>query len=136
MATASAQKQYFEGVGRRKTAVARVRLTEAAKPAFSINERALDEYFPTEAQQKLATEIFTKNIVPQKFAVSAHIKGSGIEAQAEALRHGIARAMLKFDPEVRSQLKAAGYLTRDDRMKERRKFGLKKARRAPQWSKR
>ncbi len=128
--------RYIEAVGRRKTAVARVRLTEAAKNQFVVNERDLNVYFPTGEMQEVVTESFSKSKVPAKFKVSAKITGGGIHAQAEAMRHGISRALVLFDEELRKKLKKAGFLKRDPRVKERRKFGLKKARKAPQWSKR
>jgi small subunit ribosomal protein S9 len=129
-------KKYIETVGRRKTSVARVRLTEAGKSSLLINKRELAHYFPTADLQRIATEAFTKIKSTGKFKVTAHIKGGGVSSQAEALRHGLARALTKYDKELRDKLKKAGFLKRDPRAKERRKFGLKKARKAPQWSKR
>ncbi|MCR4306627.1 MAG: 30S ribosomal protein S9 [Candidatus Yonathbacteria bacterium] len=134
--TNKTKNRYIEAVGRRKTAVARVRLTEAAKNQFTVNERELNVYFPTGEMQEVVTESFSKSKVPAKFKVSAKIVGGGIHAQAEAMRHGISRALVLFDEELRKKLKKAGFLKRDPRVKERRKFGLKKARKAPQWSKR
>jgi len=126
--------RYIEAVGRRKTAVARVRIFEDSKNNFVINGKDLHEYFPTEALQVKVKEVFSK--IPAKFKVSAKLSGSGIAAQAEALRHGISRALVKFDEESRKDLKKAGFLKRDPRSKERKKPGLKKARKAAQWSKR
>ena len=126
---------YIEAVGRRKTAVARVRLISAAKNSFLINEKDLQSYFPTEEMRLIALSAIKTGGVAQ-FAVSAHIVGGGIHSQAEALRHAIARALIKGDIHLRGPLKKAGMLKRDPRAKERRKFGLKKARKAPQWSKR
>ncbi len=131
---AKKEEKYFEAVGRRKTAVARVRIFEASKTQIIVNDKALDEYFKTEAQIKTAKEAL--EVTPQKFKVSVKVKGSSLPSQAEAVRHGIARALEKFDPALRAELKEKGYLKRDPRKKERKKFGLKKARRAPQWSKR
>ena len=128
-------ERYIEAVGRRKTAIARVRITPAAKNSFKINDRALASYFPTEELRKIAEEAMEK-VKAGAFSVSAHMKGGGIHSQAEALRHGISRALVKFEQTLRSKLKVAGFLKRDPRAKERRKFGLKKARKAPQWSKR
>ncbi|NBD74385.1 30S ribosomal protein S9 [Patescibacteria group bacterium] len=128
--------RYLEAVGRRKTSVARVRLTPAPKESVTINGTSLAEYFPVETLQGVVREIFTKKNLGQPFDVSVKVTGGGIASQAEAIRHGVARALLKHDPELRLDLKKSGYLTRDPRMKERRKFGLKKARKAPQWSKR
>ena len=127
---------YFEAVGRRKTSIARVRLYPADKNSLTVNGKAADEYFPYESTRATALEILVKKNLPQKFRITARIKGGGIAAQAEALRHGIARSLLKYDESRRPDLKKSGYLTRDMRMKERRKFGLKKARKAAQWSKR
>lgn len=127
---------YIEAIGRRKTAAARVRIFKSARESFTVNDRDLGEYFPTSALQSTVKDPFKKANLSQKFSVSAHIQGGGVSAQAEALRHGIARALVTHDSELRVQLKRAGFLKRDPREKERKKFGLKKARRAPQWSKR
>lgn len=127
---------YFEAVGRRKTAIARVRIYPGAKTTFVINDKELSDYFPTEELQKIANDSFVEGKPAEKFKVSAKVLGGGIHSQAEALRHGIARALIKYDVELRGKVKKAGYLKRDPRAKERRKFGLKKARKAPQWSKR
>lgn len=129
--------KYIEATGKRKTAIARVRLSAAGKTAYTINdEKDLKTYFPTSEMQAVVSSAFGKAKPAKKFSVSAHIYGGGEHAQAEALRHGIARALVKHDPELRKKLKDAGFLKRDPRAKERKKFGLKKARRAPQWSKR
>ena len=129
-------KKYFEAVGRRKTSTARVRITEAPKMGFVINDKALSVYFPTREMQNNLLEPFEKGEVKEKFDVTVKVSGGGIYSQAGAVRHGIARALTKFEEILRSPLKKAGLLKRDPRMKERRKFGLKKARKAPQWSKR
>jgi small subunit ribosomal protein S9 len=135
--TAANTKEYIEAVGRRKTSVARVRLYPAAKTSFIINEhKDLEKYFPIADHQRIAHDPFTVAKIEAKFKVSAHIKGGGVNSQAEALRHAIARALIIYDKELRGREKSAGYLKRDPRAKERRKFGLKKARKAPQWSKR
>lgn len=130
--------RYFEAVGRRKTSVARVRLFPASKDVanFIVNKKNYEVYFPTLELQKIAKSPFEKLKLEKVFAVEAKLKGGGIHSQADALRHGISRAILKVDPEQRKILKKLGYLKRDPRMKERRKFGLKKARKAPQWAKR
>ncbi len=132
----SKKNKYYEAVGRRKTATARVRLTEAKSISFLINNAKLEDYFDTSELQNVASDAFTKTKIKTKFAVSAQIKGGGISAQAGALKHGIARALVVFDKELRNKIKKAGLLKRDPRMKERKKPGLKKARKAPQWSKR
>lgn len=127
---------YIEAVGRRKTAICRARITPGTKSSIVINDRDLANYFPTDALQQIALEAINKNFSTKKFSISAHIKGGGIHAQAEALRMAISRALVKDDIELRTPIKKAGFLKRDPRAKERRKFGLKKARKAPQWSKR
>lgn len=132
--TAAKENKYIEAVGRRKTSVARVRLTPAAKTSVTINEREFDNYFPVAQLRSNVMAVF--NDVPGTFAVSAKLSGGGVSSQADALRHGIARALEKSDAELRTKLKSQGFLKRDPRAKERRKFGLKKARKAPQWSKR
>jgi small subunit ribosomal protein S9 len=136
MADTSTKNRYIEAVGRRKTSIARVRLFPESKLSYSINEKELEKYFPTKELQNTVNEPFTKSNLTTKFKVSARLIGGGISSQAIALRHGIARALVEYDKELRSALKKAGYLKRDPRSKERRKFGLKKARKAPQWSKR
>ena len=128
--------RYIETVGRRKTAIARVRIFESGKTSFTINDKSLAEYFPTDMLQTTAKDAFTKIKLEAKFKVFAHIQGGGITAQAEALRHGIARGLIVYDQHLRKEIKPLGFLKRDPRAKERRKFGLKKARKSPQWSKR
>jgi len=128
--------KYFEAVGRRKTAVARVRLFTQGEKLILVNEKPCREYFPTLELQQIINSSLEKMKVFDKFRISVKVKGGGICAQAEAVRHGISRALVKFSPDFRKRLRKAGYLTRDSRMRERKKFGLKRARRAPQWSKR
>lgn len=130
----SDKEKYIETVGRRKTSVARVRMTPDAKNSVSVNDQALEKYFPTLALRKTVLSAFDD--IDAKFAVTAKINGGGISSQSEALRHGISRALVSVDSNLRTRLKVKGYLKRDPRAKERRKFGLKKARKAPQWSKR
>jgi len=127
--------KYIEAIGRRKTAVARVRLTPAAKNTFKINNRDLASYFPTKELCKVAGEAM-ETARAGSFDVSVKVRGGGIHSQAEAMRQGVSRALLKHDGASKTKLKTAGFLKRDSRAKERRKFGLKKARKAPQWSKR
>lgn len=127
--------RYIEAVGRRKTSIARVRIVPNNE-GIIINDHEYKKYFPTLEMQKIVEDSFRKTRPETRFSVSAKIKGGGIHSQAEALRHGIARALIQFDSELRKKLKKAGFLKRDPRAKERRKFGLKKARRAPQWAKR
>ncbi len=130
------QNKYFEAVGRRKTAVARVRIFPAKESKYEINGKTLEQYFPTDFMKHSASEAFKTSGISQKFHVTAKLSGGGISAQSEALRHGIARALTVYDLELRGKMKKAGFLKRDARAKERRKFGLKKARKSPQWAKR
>jgi small subunit ribosomal protein S9 len=134
--------KYFEAIGRRKRAIARVRIW-TVKPSESIaagnlvvNNRNYKEYFPTLILQQIVEAPLAKLKSIDKFAGSIKVMGGGINGQAEAIRHGISRAVILFNIEFRKKLKKVGFLKRDPREKERRKFGLKKARRAPQWSKR
>lgn len=129
-------KTYIETVGRRKTATARVRITESAKNNFSVNNQSLKDYFKVNEFIEIASEALAKSKVPTHFEVSVKVKGGGVSGQAEAVRHGIARALVLYDQELRKKIKGLGFLKRDPRAKERRKFGLKKARKSPQWSKR
>jgi small subunit ribosomal protein S9 len=129
-------KRYIETVGRRKTSVARVRILEASKNSFTINEKELEVYFPTKELQNSVREALTESGTPAKFKVTVMTNGGGISSQAGAVRHGLARALTEYDEGLRKKLKEVGFLKRDPRTKERRKFGLKKARKAPQWSKR
>jgi small subunit ribosomal protein S9 len=128
--------KYFEGVGRRKCAIARVRLTPSARQSVAINDKKLEEYFGTDELRACAIEAVNSMRDTKKFSMVVRVTGGGQSAQAEAIRHGSARAMVAEDASTRSGIKKKGYLTRDPRAKERRKFGLKKARKAGQWSKR
>ena len=132
------KEKYFAGIGRRKTAIAQVRLYSSKKDKadFVVNETPFDKYFPTLEQQIIVQQPLklTKNL--DKFNISVKIKGSGPKAQSEAVRHGIARALLVLNSDLKKKLKRAGFLKRDPRKVERKKPGLKKARRAPQWKKR
>lgn len=129
-----AKVQYF-GTGRRKTSVARVRLLPG-DGKFIINGRAIDDYFGLETLKMVARQPLNLTNTIDSFDVIVNVYGGGTTGQAGAIRHGIARALIEADPNLRSELKRAGYLTRDSRMVERKKYGLKKARRAPQFSKR
>ncbi|MBI5045805.1 MAG: 30S ribosomal protein S9 [Candidatus Niyogibacteria bacterium] len=129
------KKKYIEGIGRRKTSTARVRIFEGGR-GIGVNGKDYSVYFPTLEMQKIVEGALREMNMDGKFGVEVKISGGGIHSQAEALRHGMARALVMFNAEFRKRLKKAGYLKRDPRMKERRKFGLKKARKAPQWSKR
>jgi len=134
------KEKYIEAVGRRKTSTARVRVTESGKASFIINGKDAKDYFKTEDTRRLIQDPIIKGavvILPgKKWSIEAKILGGGVHSQAEALRHGLSRAFVKLNAEIRPKLKVLGYLKRDPRAKERRKFGLKKARKAPQWSKR
>jgi len=129
-------EKYYQAVGRRKTAVARVRLLTRGEKVFLVNQKPINQYFPTLELQKMAKASLEKMKCLDKFRILAIVKGGGSFAQAEAIRHGLARALVLFNPNFRKRLKKSGFLTRDSRMKERKKFGLKRARRAPQWQKR
>ena len=128
--------KYLEAVGRRKTAVARVRLFTQGEKSILVNKKPYQDYFPTSELQQIVTASLEIMKSPDKFRISAKVRGGGIHAQAEAVRHGISRALVEFNPDFRKRLRKAGFLTRDPRMRERKKFGLKRARRAPQWAKR
>ena len=128
-------KPYFYGTGRRKKSVARVRLYPGSGE-ITINGRSIDDYFGLETLKLIVNQPFGVTGTQGKFDIVANVAGGGISGQAGAIRHGVARALLAADANYRPALKAAGFLTRDPRMKERKKYGLKAARRAPQFSKR
>ena len=134
MVNIMAKVQYY-GTGRRKKSIARVRLVPG-EGAIRINDRDLDEYFGLATLKVIVKQPLTLTNTLARFDVLCTVKGGGYTGQAGAIRHGIARALLMADDELRPELKKAGFLTRDPRMKERKKYGLKKARRAPQFSKR
>ena len=125
---------YTEAVGRRKTASARVRITPAKNSSVMVNGKTAEEYFPL--KQMVTTVFSPMQVVGGVYAVTVKVSGGGHKAQAEAVRHGLSRAIIALIPEQRKDLKVKGFLKRDPRAKERKKFGLKAARRAPQWSKR
>ncbi|MCX6789112.1 MAG: 30S ribosomal protein S9 [Candidatus Gribaldobacteria bacterium] len=127
--------RYIETVGRRKTSSARVRLYTQGTKSITVNDQPYGEYFP-KFLHKTIEDSLDKLKCLGKFGVSAVVSGGGLVGQAEAIRHGIARALVELNPYFKKRLKKSGYLTRDPRMRERKKFGLKRARRAPQWSKR
>ena len=130
------KKPYLYGTGRRKSSVARVHLFPNGTGSITINGRDIEEYFGLETLKMVVRQPLNTTGVIGKVDVVATVTGGGVTGQAGALRHGISRALLEMDPEFRASLKAAGFLTRDPRMKERKKYGLKAARRAPQFSKR
>lgn len=128
-------KKYIEGVGRRKTSTARVRIYEE-KGDFIVNDKPLNKYFTIQRFIKTAIAPLELLKLKDKFSVTAKVVGGGIMGQAEAIRHGLARALVKYDESFKKLLRQAGFLTRDPRMVERKKYGLKKARKSPQWQKR
>lgn len=133
--TYTSAKPYFYGTGRRKKSIARVRLFPG-NGNITINGRSIDEYFGLETMKLIVNQPFGVTNTVGKFDVVCTVQGGGFSGQAGAIRHGVARALLQSDAELRGILKKAGFLTRDPRMKERKKYGLKAARRAPQFSKR
>jgi len=130
------KRTYQYGTGRRKSSIARVRLYEGGTGSIIINGRDIDEYFGLETLKLLVRQPLTTTETLGKVDLVCTVAGGGVTGQAGAIRHGVARALLKVNPEYRAALKAAGFLTRDPRMKERKKYGLKAARKAPQFSKR
>ena len=128
--------KYFETIGRRKTSQARVRLFTQGDKDIKVNGKPFDVYFFTSDLRKIVEAPIEIIKSPDKFGITIQVKGGGIYSQAEAVRHGISRALCLLNPYFKKKLKKAGFLTRDSRMRERKKFGLKRARRAPQWSKR
>lgn len=134
--TKEEKNKYFEGVGRRKTASARVRITKASKDSFEINDKTLDTYFPTIEMRERVKKALTKIGEHGSFTVTVKSIGGGISGQTDAVIMGLGRAIVLMKPEVKPAMKKEGMMTRDARAKERRKFGLKKARKSPQWSKR
>jgi small subunit ribosomal protein S9 len=129
-------ERYYEAIGRRKTAVARVRFYTRGEKQFLVNNKPYQEYFSHPEYQEIAVASLNKMKCLDKFRILVKVSGGGPHAQAEAIRHGTARVLVNFNPNFRKRLRKAGYITRDPRMRERKKFGLKRARRAPQWAKR
>ena len=130
------KKKYFYGTGRRKSSVARVRVFENGTGAITINGRDIDDYFGLDTLKLIVRQPLVTTDMLGKVDISVTVAGGGVSGQAGAIRHGISRALVVLNPEFRAALKAAGFMTRDPRMKERKKYGLKAARRAPQFSKR
>ena len=128
------KQKYYEAVGRRKTAIARVRIY-AKSGEFSVNGKQLKDYFKTERQRADAV-VPVSELKLDNVSFTAKVEGGGLTAQSQAIRHGLARALVVLNPILKKRLRKLGFLTRDSRMVERKKYGLKKARRAPQWSKR
>ena len=129
------KQQYYYGTGRRKSSVARVRVYPGSGN-ITINGRAIDDYFGLETLKLIVRQPLNITDISDKFDIVCTVAGGGVTGQAGAIRHGLSRALLVYNPELRPVLKKAGFLTRDPRMKERKKYGLKAARRAPQFSKR
>ena len=136
MATYKSKKPYLYGTGRRKSSVARVHLFPNGTGAITVNGRELDDYFGLETLKLIVRQPLVTTGTLGKVDIDVTVSGGGVTGQAGAIRHGVSRALLQVDESYRAALKAAGYLTRDPRMKERKKYGLKAARRAPQFSKR
>ena len=130
------ETNFVVAVGRRKTASARVKMTPAAKSSLMVNGQSAREYFKTAGREAVTGDVFKTVEAKQEYEILAKVAGGGIAAQAGAVRHAIARALIKIEEGQRGALKSAGLLTRDPRAKERKKPGLRKARKAPQWSKR
>lgn len=130
------KKVQYWGTGRRKKAIARVRLIPAGDGTITVNKKSLDEYFGLDTLKFIVRQPLVLTDTSAKYDVVVNVCGGGFTGQAGAIRHGISRALLEAEPETRAALKKEGFLTRDSRMKERKKYGLKKARRAPQFSKR
>ena len=133
--TSAKKKLQYWGTGRRKKAIARVRLVPGTG-TVNINKRSIDDYFGLDTLKLIVNQPLVLTNTTDKFDVFVNVKGGGLSGQAGAIRHGIARALVLADANLKGEIKKAGYLTRDPRMKERKKYGLKKARRAPQFSKR
>jgi small subunit ribosomal protein S9 len=129
-------EQYYEGVGRRKAATARVRLHVGGTGNQTVNEKTVEEYFPREGDVDILLEPLRLVEAEGRYDLTVHVSGGGISGQRDAVRLGIARALLQADPELRRVLRKGGHLTRDSRVKERKKPGLKRARKAPQYTKR
>ena len=136
MAKKIVKKIQFWGVGRRKKAIARVRIVPGGEGNIIVNKRTVDEYFKLDAQKYIVKQPLELTSTADKYDVFVNVVGGGLTGQAGAVRHGIARALCEADDTLRPELKKAGFLTRDPRMKERKKYGLHKARKAPQFSKR
>ena len=134
--TSAKKKGQYWGTGRRKKAVARVRVLPGGTGTITVNKRPLEDYFPLDTLRLIVNQPFAETETAGKYDVVVNVRGGGSTGQAGAIRHGIARALCNVDATYRPALKKAGFLTRDPRMKERKKYGLKKARKAPQFSKR
>lgn len=134
--TTKSEERYIESVGKRKSSIARVRITPASTSTYIVNDKKMDDYFDVDDSTRKVRSVL--GILKEKltFKVSVSVIGGGVASQADAIVNGLAKAIVKHDAKLKKELKDAGFLTRDARIKERRKFGLKKARKAAQWSKR
>ncbi len=135
-AVLKSKKIQFLGTGRRKSSIARVRILPNGSGKITINKKDISEYFPMDTMKYIVRQPLTLTNTEDKYDIFVNVIGGGVSGQAGAVRHGIARALVKADESLKPELKKAGFLTRDSRMKERKKYGLHKARRAPQFSKR
>ncbi len=136
MVQLEATQQYYHGTGKRKTAIAQVRLFASDGGPIIVNGKPMDEYFGWSTWQGIVNDAFRVSNTVNRFRVVVKVLGGGVNAQAEAIRHGIARALIAYDATLKPSLRRAGYVTRDARIKESKKYGLKRARRAPQYTKR
>ena len=134
--TTNDQVKYIEGIGRRKSATARVRITPSNKSKFTINDKPINEYFKIESLIISATKAISTDFPSDTYSISARVSGGGINSQADAIKLGLARAIIKHKPDIRKEIKKAKLLKRDPREVERKMFGKKKSRKSPQWSKR
>jgi small subunit ribosomal protein S9 len=134
--TAKKTEKYIEAVGRRKTAVARVRITPSTKNSYIINDKDLESYFDLSELRNIVTDAHKSSGLTQQFSISIKVSGGGKHAQAESIRHGISRSIVSYDENLKPIIKKSGFLKRDARQVERKKPGLKKARKSPTWSKR
>jgi small subunit ribosomal protein S9 len=130
------EEKFWQAIGRRKTSIAQTKIFESKEKIFLVNEKPLEIYFPLFELQKIVKSPLELVRCENKFKILAKVKGGGVNSQAEAIRHAISRALVLYNPNFRKKLKKAGFLKRDPRIKERKKPGLKRARRAPQWQKR
>ena len=135
MAVKTSKRQYYYSAGKRKTAIARVKLFDQGKGDISVNNKKIQDYFSGVSRENALAPLSLTSM-KNEFDIEVHVKGGGKEAQSDAMRHGISRALILFNPDLRPELKRAGFLRRDARIKERKKPGLKRARKAQQFSKR
>ena len=133
---ASTEQEYYYGTGKRKTSIAKIRLYLDEGGTFLVNGKPMDEYFNWKPWQGIITEPFRITETVNRFQVAVRVQGGGVNSQAEAIRHGISRALVVYDETLKAGLRRAGFITRDARIKESKKYGLKRARRAPQYTKR